>query len=104
MMKNPRPEEEKIIKDIWNLFRQVRKTKKKIKDRILREIKNLFKHEEQEENYYEPVRVNNFWSKNYIEYESNSDRNKTLAVDNKIRQYLKRFINIIKILKQGKFN
>ena len=41
---------------------------------------------------YKPVRVSNFWSKNYIEYESNGDRNKTLLVKeylNKISPYLK---------------
>ena len=27
-----------------------------------------------------PVRVSKFWSNNYIEYESNSDRNKRLSV------------------------
>ena len=49
------------IKDIQNLFRLDKDTKA-IKDRILRDIKNLFKHEE-EENCYKPVRVSNFWSK-----------------------------------------
>ena len=29
-------------------------------------------------NYYESVRVSNFWNKNYIEYKSNGGRNKTL--------------------------
>ena len=28
---------------------------------------NLFEHET-EKNYYKPVRVSNFWSKNFIEY------------------------------------
>ena len=27
-----------------------------------------------------PLRVSNFWSNNYIEYESKGDRNKTLSV------------------------
>ena len=54
------------------------KKSKEIKDRILRDIKNHFEHEKEEENYYKPVRVNIFWSNNYIEYESNDDRNKTL--------------------------
>ena len=67
-------EEENIIKDIRNLFRQEKEIKP-IKDRILRDIKNLFEHEE-EENFYKPVRVSNFWSNNFIEYESNDDRNK----------------------------
>ena len=93
MMKNLRPKEEGIIKDIRNLFRlkkqlnytaikdtrnvfRIEKEAKAIKDRILRDIKNLFEHEE--ENYYKLVRVTNFWSNNYIEYRSKSDRNKTL--------------------------
>ena len=29
---------------------------------------NLFEHET-EKNYYKPVRVSNFWSNNFIEYE-----------------------------------
>ena len=47
-------------------------------------------------NYYKPVRVNNLWSNSYIEYESNSDRNKTLSFEeyrNKISLYLKDIIN-----------
>ena len=86
------------VKDIRNLFRQEKETKA-IKDRILRDIKNLFEHEKEEENYYKPVRVSNFWSNNYIEYESNGDRNKTLSVEeylNKIRPYLKDIINNLK--------
>ena len=43
---------------------------------ILRNIRNVFEHEE--ENYYKPVRVSIFWSNNYIKYESNDDRYKTL--------------------------
>ena len=68
--------------------------------RTLRDIKNLFEHEKDEENYYKPVRVNNFWSNNYIEYKSNGDRNKTLSVEeylNKISPYLKDIINNLKI-------
>ena len=95
-MKTLRPEEENIITDIRNLFRQEKKTKA-IKDRILRDIKNLFKH--QKENYYKPVRVNNFCSNNYLEYKSNGDRNKTVSVKeylNKTRSYLKDIINNLK--------
>ena len=56
---------------------------------MIRDIRNLF--EVDEKDYYKPVRVNNFLSKNYIEYESNGDKNKTLSVKNylnKIRPYL----------------
>ena len=114
-MENPRSKEENIIKDIRNLFRirkelhytaikdirnrfRLEKETKAIKDRILRDTKNLFEHEE-DENYYKPVRVSNFWSNNYIEYESNGDRNKTLSLEeylNKIRPYLKHIINNLK--------
>ena len=83
------------IKYIRYLFRREKQTKA-IKDRILRDIKNLFEYEE-EENYYKPVRVSNFGSNNYIEYESNG--NKTLSVEkylNKIRPYLNYVINNLK--------
>ena len=45
------------IKDIRNIFRREKETTG-IKDRILRDIKSLFEHEEK--NYYKPVRVSNF--------------------------------------------
>ena len=62
MMINLRPEKENIIEDMRNLFRREKETKA-IKHRILRNIKKLFEHEE--EDSYKPVRVNNFWSKLY---------------------------------------
>ena len=46
---------------------------------MLRNVKNLFVHKE--ENYYKPVWVSNSWSNNFIEYETNGDRNKTLSVE-----------------------
>ena len=45
------------------------------------QIKNLLEHEKEEEIYYIPGRVSNFWSNNYIEYKSSGDRNKTLSVN-----------------------
>ena len=36
----------------------------------------LFEH--QEEECYKSVRDDNFWNNNYVEYESNGDRNKGL--------------------------
>ena len=65
-----------------------------MKYKIIREVWNFFENEE--ENYYKPVRVGNFWCINYIEYESNTDRNKTLSIEeyfNKIRPHLKDIIN-----------
>ena len=54
-----------------NVFRLEKETKA-IKDRILKDINNLFEYEE-EENHNKPVRVSNYWSINYIEQESNGD-------------------------------
>ena len=68
--------------------------KYRIKGRIIRDIRILFEHEE--EDYYQPVGVGNVWSDSYIEYESNGDRNKTLSVEeylDKTRPYLKNIIN-----------
>ena len=77
------------VKDIINLFRQEEKTKV-IKNRILRDVKNLSKNEK-EENYYKPVRVNNLWSNNYIEYESNGNKIKRYKLKNlnKVSPHLK---------------
>ena len=47
-------------------------------------------------NYYKLLRVNNFWSNNYIQYKSNSDKNRILSVEeylDKIKPYLKDIIN-----------
>ena len=46
------------FKDIRNLFR-LKKESETIKDKIVRDIRNLLEHEE--EDYYKPVRVINFW-------------------------------------------
>ena len=48
--------------------------------------------EQEKEDYYKQVRLGGFWNNNYIEYENNDDRNKTLLIEeylNKIRLYLK---------------
>ena len=64
------------IKDIRNLFR-LKIENKAIRDKVIRDIRSLFEHEE--EDYYKPVTIGNFWSNNYTEYKSNKDRNKTLS-------------------------
>ena len=56
-----------------------------IKDRVIRDIRVLF---EQEDYYYKAIRVDSFWNNNYIEYESNDDRNKILSV----KEYLRNII------------
>ena len=68
--------EEKIIQDVWNLFR-FRKLKKETNDAAMKDIRNLFRlrkenklikdsnlrtifEHKEEENYYNPVRVCSF--------------------------------------------
>ena len=79
---------DKIINDIWTLFeteeeKKDRKKKKHneriIKDQAIRDIRTLF--EQEEEYYYKPERVSNFWNNNYIEYESNADKNRNLSIE-----------------------
>ena len=77
------------IKDTRNIFKQ-KKENETIRDRIIRNIRNLFVQEI--EDYYKPVRIGNIWNRNYIELESNRDRNKILLIKVfliKIRPYLK---------------
>ena len=84
------------IKGVRNLFTQKKKGNKAVKDRIIRDIKNLF--EDEGEDYYQSVSVGNFWSNNYIGYESKGDR-KILSVKNymnKSRPYLKYIIITLK--------
>ena len=85
-----------MIKDLRNLFR-LKKENEAIKDRVIRDIRNHFEHEE--EHYYISVKQVTSWSNNYIEYESNGGRNKTLSIEeylNRIRPHLKYIINDLK--------
>ena len=66
--------EENIIKSIINSF----KKNEEVKDKTIRDIRTLF--EQEETNYYKPIRVGNFWNNNYSEYKSSVDSNKNLSV------------------------
>ena len=79
--------EENIIKDVINHFRlkkikketnnaTIKSTSKAIKYKIIRDIRDVFEHEE--EDYCKPIGVNNFWNNNYTEYKSKRDK-KTLS-------------------------
>ena len=46
-----------------------------MKDRVLRDIRTAF--ELDEKNYYKPIRIDNAFSNNYIENESNGDKGKS---------------------------
>ena len=90
------------ILSILDKSEQVKKTKaiKGIRkenfnsDKILRDIRTLY--ELNKEDYYKPVRIGNVFSSNYIEYESNGDKDKTLFIDDypdMIRKYLISIMN-----------
>ena len=71
----------------WNRRRKKKRKKleKKINDRlikyrIIRDIWTLFERQE-EKDYYKPKRISNLWSDNYIEYERNGDKNRSLTLD-----------------------
>ena len=84
-----------MTENVKNLFR-LKKESEEIKDRIIRDVKKFF---ELEEDYYKPVMISNFHSNNYIEYESNGDRNKTLSIReylDEIKPYLKHIIYNLK--------
>ena len=65
-----------IMKSIRNLFK-LKKENEANKNKIVRDLRTLFK---QEDDFYKPIRVGNFWNNNYIEYQTSDDRNKNLSV------------------------
>ena len=72
----------------------MKKENEATKDRIVRDIINIFEQEKK----IKPVKVDNFWRKHYVKYETNGDRNKTLSVEeyiNKIKPCQKDIINDI---------
>ena len=85
--------EENMIKDVRNLFRikmeiddtavkgirnllRLKKNNGTIKDRVIRDIRNLFWTWKRR--LLQTSKSRWFWRNKYIEYESNGDRNKTL--------------------------
>ena len=43
----------------------------------MKQLKTIIRYIlKQESDYYKSIRVCNFWNNNYVEYESNSDKNK----------------------------
>ena len=94
MMESSSLEEESIIKNVRNLVRLKKETDdnaikdifldqkneiKQLEIEYLEIIRNLFEHEGQEENFYKPVKVSNFWSNNYIDYESKGEKKNTIS-------------------------
>ena len=73
-----------------NILR-LKKENETIKNKIVRDIINLFELENEEQDYYKIVRVGIFCNNIYIEYESKGDRNKKLSTEDiliKLDQYI----------------
>ena len=85
--KQSKPKTQNKISNIRNSF--ILKRRKNIKDRIIRGIRTLFELEE-EKDYYKLKKVSNICNNNYIEYESNGDKNRNLS--------LEEYLNNIEIL------
>ena len=90
----------KILEDIELPFYSNDKTIRDIRrkncdtDKILKDIRTLF--ESDEEDYYKPLRTGNAFNSNYIEYEGNGDKNKSLSIKkhlDQIKPYLSHIIN-----------
>ena len=82
-------EKQKKTKAIRNIRKENSNNNKKLRD-----IRTLY--ESDKEDYYKPIRIGNAFSSNYIEYESNGDKDKTLFIDDyldMIRQFLSDIIN-----------
>ena len=69
----------------------------------IRDVKNLF-NLSIDQHYYKPLKTNDAFNSNYIEYESKGETNKTLSIKeyfNMIKPYLRDIINHHKT--QGKW-
>ena len=90
ILKNKKEIIDRITRDfLWNrrskrrkkeIRRKTEYNKTLVKDRLIRDIRTLF---EQGEDY---CKIINFWNNNYIEYESNGDKNRNLSLN----KYLKK--------------
>ena len=63
-----------------------------------KELKGIITLYQSKEDYYKPLRTGNAFSSNYIEYESNGDKDKTLSIEDyhdEIRPYLNNLIDSI---------
>ena len=83
---------------LWDIKILIKLKKEKknnsIKNEVLRDLRTL--SESDKEDYYEPVRISNAFDDNFIEYESNGHKHKTLSIEeylNKIRPYLSKMVN-----------
>ena len=72
---------------------------KQIENNIVKDVRNIFRLKEEINDTAIKYIRKKYWSNNYIEYESNGDKSKTLSIEeylNKIRLYLRHVINNLK--------
>ena len=65
------------------------------KDKKIKEIKKIL-YDPKKEDYYKPIKIHNAFNDNYIEYQSNGDKDKTLSIEeylDMIEPYLSNIIN-----------
>ena len=90
---------DKIMKDIFDTKTKKEKKRKKNEYRIIRDIRTLFdirkkRKEKEDERLIKDGTIRD----NYVEYESNGDKNKNLPIDeflNKIQTYLRNMENSV---------
>ena len=89
------PDPTKINKTIRKIRKEnhdedkINKKDNPTKDKVLRDKRALF--ESDEDDYWEPIKTSNAINSNYIEYESNGDKSKSLLIKeylNKIKPYI----------------
>ena len=96
-----KPSKKKILKSKMNEIKEILYDLILDRDEKIEEIKkilydpkkNLFKPKEDN---YQPIRIGNAFSSNYIEYKSNGDKDKTLSIKDyldEIKPYLSHIIN-----------
>ena len=73
--------------------------KKEINNGLINDRITLF--EQQQQDYYYPKRVSDFWNNNYSEYESNGDKNRYLSLDEYLNKTKPYFRNIIIVLQSS---
>lgn len=83
--------EDNIIKYARNHFK-LKKENEAIKDRIIRDIRNVF---EQEKDYHKPVRVGAFFRNNYVNYKGNRNKTRPYQSKNSLKNKNLKIISII---------
>ena len=88
------------LKDIRNLFDQ------NDDDKVYEDIKCLFnEYEEIKKDVYEPIKISVAFNDNYVEYKSESERDKSISIKkypDRIREYLRKMINDKKKIEEWK--